>query len=619
MQRSYRTELDGLRAFAVLAVLVNHLEGSWLPGGFLGVDSFFVLSGYVVTRSWLCRQNEPSNHFYKRRLRRLQPALMVMLLGSCLLSWPAGLLTSSHTKTALTSLIGLSNLELLNQSLDYFGTAANNNPFTHTWSLGVEEQFYLLFPMLIVRPRWLVVLTPVALGLWISLELLQPDLAFYLMPARLWELGLGILICRWSFRWQPKAWLGWVGFAALLSAYCTPLSWKLWSTPLAVAASSALILGLNPGSALKTFFSGTFLGAIGRRAYGIYLWHWPLLVIARSLKPADPWFNRLVPLIATALIAWASYRWLEQPLRQAKWGFRFGLPVIGLSASLMAVISAIANNSSQSFSYDRFSGPHRQNLARQSCHSSAHADALQRCLPSAKVEDPARLVLIGDSHAAHLRPVVASNRSPLIQLTDRNLPNIWLGRRCREPAYCFSTEEFGRALESSLSHNSLVVLGLSPRRLSGPQHSRAQANLAAAQLEQALNELVPVLERRRSKVLLIGGLPQVNCPKGQTFTSLFNRSGPDAVISACSPTQKWSINQNEHQSIVFEKFRQSYPKLVQVFDTNSLFCAENNCRLGNDFGELLVWDELAHLTPAGLSILEVPLQITIQESLSKTE
>ena len=164
---------------------------------------------------------------------------MVMLLGSCLLSWPAGLLTSSHTKTALTSLIGLSNLELLNQSLDYFGTAANNNPFTHTWSLGVEEQFYLLFPMLIVRPRWLVVLTPVALGLWISLELLQPDLAFYLMPARLWELGLGILICRWSFRWQPKAWLGWVGFAALLSAYCTPLSWKLWSTPLAVAASSA--------------------------------------------------------------------------------------------------------------------------------------------------------------------------------------------------------------------------------------------------------------------------------------------------------------------------------------------------------------------------------------------
>ena len=122
-----------------------------------------------------------------------------MLVGSCLLSWPAGLLTSSHISTAFASLVGLSNFNLLIQSLDYFGASAAQNPFTHTWSLGIEEQFYLLFPLLITRSLWwLLVLTPASLGLWLSLQLQNPDAAFYLMPARFWELGLGILLLHWS-------------------------------------------------------------------------------------------------------------------------------------------------------------------------------------------------------------------------------------------------------------------------------------------------------------------------------------------------------------------------------------------------------------------------------------
>ena len=166
--------------------------------------------------------------------------------------------------------------------------------------------------------------------------------------------------------------------------------------------------------------------------------------------------------------------------------------------------------------------------------------------------DPAKLVLIGDSHAAHLRSVLANSGFPLIQLTDRNLPNLWLGRRCREAAYCFSAEQFNKALEASLSHGSLVVLGLSPRRLTGPQRSQAQTNNAADRLQQSLNALVPILERRRSKLLLIGGLPQVNCPTGRNFTSLFNRGGPGAVINTCSPSQNWIRSQNNAQSQVFE-------------------------------------------------------------------
>lgn len=612
----YRNELDGLRALAVLAVLINHANSAWLEGGFLGVDSFFVLSGYVVARSWASRQGAGNRDFYQRRLRRLQPALVAMLLSSCLLSWPAGLLTSSHLQTGLFSLLGLSNLTLLSQSFDYFGASAAENPFTHTWSLGVEEQFYLLFPLLISRPRWLLALTPASLGLWVSLQLQHPEAAFYLMPARFWELGLGILLWRWSNRYQPKPLIGGIGLAALLSAFFMPLDFQIWSTPLAVAGSSALILGLSSASTLKTFFSGNVLAATGKRAYGIYLWHWPLLVIARSLWPDDPLRNSLLPLIATVLIAWASYRWLEYPLRQAKWGFKIGLPSIALAAGLMTGIGASANKSLQRLSYDQFSAPHKKQLSAQKCHSSARTDALKQCLPVAAETDPARLMLIGDSHAAHLRPALANLGSPVIQLTDRNLPNLWLGRRCREPAYCFSTEQFIQALEASLSPGSLVVLSLSPRRLTGPSRSQAQTNHAADQLQQSLYALIPMLERRNSKLLLIEGLPQVHCPTGQTFAGLFNRGGPSAVIDACSPSQNWMRTQNDPLSNVFEKLRKRHPNRVQIFNTTSLVCTGDPCRLVNDTGELLMWDELAHLTPAGRLRLEAPLRRTTQTLLS---
>jgi hypothetical protein len=327
----------------------------------------------------------------------------------------------------------------------------------------------------------------------------------------------------------------------------------------------------------------------------------------------------LLPLVATALIAWASYRWLEQPLRQAKWGFKTGFSGVALAASLMAVISAAANKGLWRFSYDQFSTNHKKELTSQTCHSSLRADALVECLPAATKTDPAKLVLIGDSHAAHLRPTLASLRSPLIQLTDRNLPNLWLGRDCREAAYCYSLEQFNQTLEASLSPGSLIVLGLSPRRLTGPQRSQSQKQLAADQLEQSLNSLIPILERRRSKLLLIGALPQVNCPTGQTFAGLFNRGGPGAVINACSPSQQWMRAQNNAQREVFEKLRQHYPSKVVVFDTTSLICTSDPCRLGNNSGELFAWDELAHLTPAGLLRLKTPLRRTTQALLASGE
>ena len=149
----YRPEIDGLRAFAVIAVIINHFNKEILPNGYLGVDIFFVISGFVITSSLYQRPSKNFKDFisgfYERRIKRLIPALSVFVLitsiGICLFNSEPG----SSLKTGLTSLFGLSNLYLLKNSTDYFALSSELNVFTHTWSLGVEEQFYILFPCLL--------------------------------------------------------------------------------------------------------------------------------------------------------------------------------------------------------------------------------------------------------------------------------------------------------------------------------------------------------------------------------------------------------------------------------------------------------------------------------------
>ena len=352
---AYRPEIDGLRALAVLAVIANHLNQTVARDGYLGVDIFFVISGYVVTSSLLGREaTSPLSFlrgFYARRFKRLLPALIAMvvlvaLLFSLFVS-PGEDLFLPSMRTGTTSLVGVSNLYLLKQGANYFSLDISFNPFMHTWSLGVEEQFYLFWPLLflacgfgragtdrVLRRRLACVtllLLVASLAVYLSFSLnAQADQAFYLMPSRFWQLAMGCLAyllhrgsgtVRDLGRVLPfenqrsKIATGLVAVLVLLLVIPLPL--LLPNVLLITVLTAMLLVLLQPGRGLAASLLGhPWIVAIGLLSYSLFLWHWPIIVLARWTLGVNR-FTVLPILAATFVAALLSYR-LEILFRYGK-------------------------------------------------------------------------------------------------------------------------------------------------------------------------------------------------------------------------------------------------------------------------------------------------------------
>jgi peptidoglycan/LPS O-acetylase OafA/YrhL len=316
--QAYRPEIDGLRAVAVVAVLINHLNERILPGGFLGVDIFFVISGYVVTSSLLAREDGSRwqflARFYGRRVRRLLPALVVNIaVVSILFSMFASPLDDFYApsmRTGTAAIFGVSNLYLLKQGTGYFAGDNRFNIFMHTWSLGVEEQFYLVWPAILLlcglgvagaagglRRLKIVslLLVAVSLALFVGLSLKgQSERAFFLTPARFWELAAGCgayLLHRGGGSARDlgrkltfpglRGPLSLVLLLAMVGLLLLPETWRI-ATTLAVAAITAvLLILLQPTSGVGRLLCHPVSLMLGAVSYSLYLWHWPVIVLAR--------------------------------------------------------------------------------------------------------------------------------------------------------------------------------------------------------------------------------------------------------------------------------------------------------------------------------------------------
>jgi peptidoglycan/LPS O-acetylase OafA/YrhL len=353
MQLRYRSDIDGLRALAVIAVIVFHAFPQSLRGGFIGVDVFFVISGYLITT--LLLQDQAAGKFsitgfYGRRIRRIFPALVVVLLASWLFGWVA-LLPGEYAELGreMAAAAGFaSNLVRLRAS-GYFDAVGELQPLLHLWSLAIEEQFYLLWPLLLLAAwRWRVPVAALVLVLLVASLLVNLDLRyermvdFYAPYTRFWELLIGAALACAMLQPQTRSmrWLSPVGVGLLLAGLMLSSPAKPYPGALAIlpTVGTALLIAAGERGWLNPLIGWRGLAAIGRISYPLYLWHWPLLAYAHIIVGGPLSVALRNGLIAAAIVlAWLTYRYVERPLRFGVPAPKWMLPVLMLCIAALGL------------------------------------------------------------------------------------------------------------------------------------------------------------------------------------------------------------------------------------------------------------------------------------------
>lgn len=437
---TYRADIDGLRCIAVLSVLAFHGFAEWVPGGFVGVDMFFVISGYLITGILfkdLAAERFSFWAFYRRRIRRIFPALLVVIAACMLAGWYL-LFDEELKKLSGYALAGLLSLGNVRNYLDggYFAGAGDLTPLLHLWSLGVEEQFYLAWPVVLLltrrRPQRTLVALLAIIAVSFTLNVVwvrrAPTAVFYLPFTRVWELGLGALLAWWEtfggLRSAPKAarnvvsLLGGALLAASLWLIDRNKPFPGWWATLPTLGSALAIAGGADAWLNRKLLSLPALTAIGLISYPLYLWHWPLLAFARTLTPHELSASlRGLMLGVSVLLAWLTYRLVEMPIRWKAHGDRSAFWLLGGSAALAIVaaaghLRALQPRDRGEVSVVRAARTHDEALRGamhvRSCGNliDAHSPIRQYCMVTGDAAPKDTVVLWGDSHALMWSPAV---------------------------------------------------------------------------------------------------------------------------------------------------------------------------------------------------------------------
>lgn len=330
---NYRPEIDGLRTIAVTAVIIFHLNSYFLKGGFYGVDVFFVISGYLIT-SILIKNIEKNNfsmlNFWVRRIKRLIPLLLSVVIAVLIIV--PQLVFKPFFKDVLSdifpAIFSYFNLHAYLNFGDYWGRGAENSYFLHTWSLSVEEQFYLLYPTFLVLSykyfknflKPLIVLTLLSLVAFLLLVKTNREFTFYMLPTRLWELSAGgILSCLPIKNIQNRIiqnGLSLLGLLLITISYFFSKSAIDYFALLPVSGTMLIIYFCNPKDILGKILSTNIFTFIGRLSYSLYLWHWPVIILFKNLdfqlQGRTHLQKYICILIITFLLSYTSYYLIEK-------------------------------------------------------------------------------------------------------------------------------------------------------------------------------------------------------------------------------------------------------------------------------------------------------------------
>ncbi len=609
---SYRGDVDGLRAVAVASVVFFHLHLPGFSGGYVGVDVFFVISGYLITgliEAELARQAFSLRTFYLRRIRRLAPALIVVsaatTVAAALLLYPEDM--RSFAASLVSQFASLQNFFFLKDG-EYF-RESETKLLLHTWSLAVEEQFYLVWPLTLLltrrlsfRGRTVLFASGMAASFALNLFLmrLSPKASFFLLPPRAWELGFGGLLAlaerngilaTWTTP-RRSAVTGLVGMAAIVASVVvltpeTPFPGKAALLPV---AGSALVIASGVGARryVSAALAHPWVVRIGLISYPIYLWHWPLLAAARHLHrdPTRP-IAALTIVALTLALSELTYRFVESPIRHRRW-LPTARPLLVTAGTGAAVLAAFGVHAyvTEGAAY-RFSPSARRFLTAgfsasgERCgfmfrvqHSSA-----QVCPLHVEAASERRILLWGNSHADMWSAL-------FVDLAKTNGASLYLNaRNCRatpDVDFCGAAVQQGVFAFIAEQRVTDVVLAST---------WYAQYHVPDDVFERALEDVVSRLATAGVRVWLV-----VDIPSGRAFDPIVAfEKNPSSPAPGAVSLDEYEPRRAREQRL-FQTLAARFPN-VQVIDPSVALCNERECVAGE--GDEVWYRDTNHLTHAG--------------------
>jgi peptidoglycan/LPS O-acetylase OafA/YrhL len=609
----FRPDIEGLRALAIVPVVVFHAWPAAMPGGFVGVDIFFVISGYLITTLLLQRLAAGKYSiasFYAARIRRIFPALFAMLAIVAPACW---LLLEPQMLREFARLLGatglfLSNIELYNTT-GYFEGAAELKPLLHTWSLAVEEQYYIVFPLLLAllwrfarRGIGVVLLLAGLVSLAYCLRLMphDPELAFFAAPARTFELMIGSGVAWWMQRgdaaplrpaWVDSA-VGWAALTALVVSLLLMRSDLGFPGPSALwpclAAAALIWVGAHRLVGASRWLSVAPLRWIGAHSFSLYLWHWPVLVLMRHVLLDQPTPVQAALAVALSVVlAWASLRWVEAPVRRSQVAqpvlLVAGASTIALCLAAAWLLTAAADRRAAQPGRDAVlrAGAADVSPDRKRCHSSGNRWLTydQRCLFGP--EGASRTLAVwGDSHGVELARALgdlATDRR-VAQLTGSSCPPA-LGylppgrRRCAE-----ANRELLAGLIRDASVDSVLLTSRHEFYLNHPDAAAYQAGMA---------ESVRRLREAGKQVLLLDPVPTYHYPVPAALALRSRRGEPlQAQGQAVAQYDTWQAAalaltdtltaQGGARRVVVRELLCSQPRCAVLDGEHSLYFDDNH-------------------------------------------
>ena len=602
---AYRPEIDGLRAIAVLAVLFFHLDPSWAPGGYVGVDVFFVISGFLITAIIVRSQAESRFSFYDfylRRIRRIAPTYFAVVLASLVAGY---VLMQQADLKQLAAAAGWSAISLPNvyvwQHLDtsYFAADSRQLPLLHLWSLGVEEQFYLIWPlMLLAGLRWL----PRNLLPWSLLALIvasftyaqqqsviDPKFAYYMLPTRAGELAIGGLLALFPavrnarrsdhplFEAVALAGVGLIiGSIWTLDGNSRFPGWN--ALPGCLGAALVILADSQRHCLVLAPLRSRLMVGIGLVSYSLYLWHWPVLAFLRYLSIP---FNPIAAGAAILVLAFLSYWFIERRTRHLRMGKAKQVVLLAIIPALVIIGLSMTLDHRADRKIEKQQRANLENASKQRLRQTAAAyefpyncqlgeldtGVLSRplCVHGKPADRPADILLWGDSHASHhvgvLGAIADANHLRIRNASLSTCPPVWGAEPYGTGTFQAGCSQFRPFIQRNLAPYRTVILGAS-----WSVHRRNR------HFDQDLRNTLAELTGAGKSVVLLAqapGFPDYdrNCEVRQTGHQMLNC---EAVASRPDSDEAKDINR------FLTSLAADYPN-TYVLDIHDLLCRQGRC------------------------------------------